>query len=138
MTGTSGRAAQNTSDAATAPPGKDVFAAASGQAPAVHGDAGLQPERTSLSWTRTVLATLAASAITLRWSDSYGPAVLVLFSALVVLALTIVARQRARYRHAARGLATGRLEANVAAVGLMTLVLTVLGGGGIALVLAAA
>lgn len=104
--------------------------------PAVHGDPGLQPERTSLAWSRTILALLTTSAVTLRWIDLYGPAVLTLLGLLVVLALMILAQQRRRYRVQTRGLARGGLRANAAAVVALTAALVVLGASGIALVVA--
>ena len=44
-----------------------------------HEDPGLQPERTVLSWGRTMLALCTAAAIFLRWLPMQGPLVLALF-----------------------------------------------------------
>ena len=77
-----------------------------------HDDPGLQPERTSLAWGRTLLALVVAAALLLRWlphhglaaADHYVAAVLPL-AAAAVLALGIWLRQGLRYRRGARSVA---------------------------------
>lgn len=97
-------------------------------------DPGLQPERTTLAWTRTSLAMLVCSATLLRWSWHYPAVVYVAIGILTVLAIFIVLTQRARYSREAHGIAQERLEPNIASVLAMTLGLSVLGGIGLYLV----
>ncbi|WP_144790101.1 DUF202 domain-containing protein [Kocuria palustris] len=71
----------------------------------IHDDPGLQPERTSLSWARTLLSLVAASALLLRWLPQHGWAIALPLAAAAVLALAIWLRQGRRYRRGARGIA---------------------------------
>ncbi|WP_454827350.1 DUF202 domain-containing protein [Pseudomonas veronii] len=84
------------------------------QAP--HDDAGLQPERTSLAWGRTLLVLLVVACIFLRWMQTQGwlGAVLALLS--VFAALYIWMTQQRRYRSSAQAIHTGRLRADVVSV----------------------
>lgn len=102
----------------------------------LHDDPGLQPERTSLAWTRTVVAMLVASAVLLRWSGVYGPAVLGIAGVLFVLAIVVVSTQRRRYIAASYGLSRGAVGANVVAVVALTSSLLLLGIAGLVFVLA--
>ncbi|GAA1150826.1 DUF202 domain-containing protein [Ornithinicoccus hortensis] len=63
---------------------------------AVELDPGLQPERTSLAWSRTWLAMVTVSAVFLRWLPHYGPS-MVLIPALTLLAAVGIALTQ-RYR----------------------------------------
>ena len=47
----------------------------------LHSDPGLQPERTTLAWTRTVVAMLVVGAVMLRWAHLYGSAVMLVAAA---------------------------------------------------------
>lgn len=59
---------------------------------------GAQPERTSLSWQRTALATATGAAIIARHSaDALGPAALVILLATLCLAATAFVLGRQRY-----------------------------------------
>ncbi|NKX52859.1 DUF202 domain-containing protein, partial [Arthrobacter deserti] len=62
----------------------------SGGAPR-HTDAGLQPERTALAWTRTTLALVVASVFFLRWMPSHGwfTATLIIVTAGTALAINL-------------------------------------------------
>ena len=75
-------------------------------APEPHGDAGLQPERTSLAWSRTTFALLTASAIFVRWIHQHGPVTLVPLIVCLLAALGITATQRARYHRAVTSIST--------------------------------
>lgn len=74
--------------------------------PEPHGDAGLQPERTSLAWSRTTFALLTASAIFVRWIHQHGPVTLVPLIVCLLAALGITATQRARYHRAVTSIST--------------------------------
>lgn len=97
-------------------------------------DAGLQPERTALAWTRTALAMMVCSLTLLRWSETYSSLVFGAIGVLAVLSLVIIARNRAEYRSEARGLSDERVDANVFGVFAVTTGMTVLGGLGLYLV----
>ncbi|QPK83222.1 DUF202 domain-containing protein [Corynebacterium qintianiae] len=98
-------------------------------------DAGLQPERTALSWTRTALAMMVCSVTLLRWSDPYPD---IVFSAIILLAalsIALILVNRRTYRTEAVELSREYASPNVLGVGLMTLMLTLLGGIGLLLLL---
>ncbi|NUP59240.1 MAG: DUF202 domain-containing protein [Pseudarthrobacter sp.] len=84
--------------------------------PSPHGDPGLQPERTTLAWGRTMLALVTASAFFLRWLPVYGLPILMLFAVSAGAALAIYLTQRSRYRARAQGLAGESVEADISAV----------------------
>ncbi len=92
-----------------------------------HADPGLQPERTSLAWGRTVVSCCAATAILLRWMGHFGAAVLALIALLVAAALTILLSQRRRYDRHARGVDREQLGPNPWGVLGMTATLIVFG-----------
>lgn len=101
---------------------------------ALHQDPGLQPERTSLAWGRTMMALITVSAIFLRWLPLHGFPVLALFTVSVASAGTIYFTQRRRYRASSHGISTGRLGADAAAVLWTTTACLALGCFGIAVV----
>ena len=100
-----------------------------------HGDPGLQPERTALSWGRTMLALCTAAAVHLRWAPTHGPFVLALFATAVCAAVGIYATQRRRYRKAARGIAEDRITPDAVAVFVTAGAVVLLGGLGLFAVL---
>ena len=102
----------------------------------LHTDPGLQPERTQLAWTRTVISMLLVSAVMLRWAGVYGPAVRRLAGALLTRAVFIVSTQQRRYLPAAQGLSQERVQPGVFAVVALTAALLLLGIGGLSFVLA--
>lgn len=81
-----------------------------------HDDPGLQPERTTLAWGRTVLALIAAAAICLRWISHHGLFVLALFAVAVISGTAIYLTQRPRYNRASSGITAERVAADVPGV----------------------
>lgn len=104
------------------------------RAPIPVADAGLQPERTALSWTRTAAAMMVCSLTLLRWSDNYSNLVFGAIGLLAVLALAIISRNRAEYRAEAQGVSQEHVDANAFGVAAVTLGMAVLGGLGLYLV----
>lgn len=92
-----------------------------------HSDLGLQPERTSLAWQRTVLALLVVSAMLFRWIGRYGVIVLPAAGVLVLLAALILLTQRRRYLRFSAGLRAERLTANVGSVVAVTAAVLICG-----------
>jgi hypothetical protein len=92
-----------------------------------HPDAGLQPERTILSWGRTTLSLCVVSSVFLRWLPHYGVPILALVVLAVAGAAAIYLTQRRRYGVRARGIAQNQLHADVAAVLWTTGAVMVLG-----------
>ncbi|AGF72480.1 DUF202 domain-containing protein [Corynebacterium halotolerans] len=103
--------------------------------PLIHGDPGLQPERTTLAWARTTVSYAVSSAILLRWLPHFGPFVIALICLMVLTALGIYASQRSRHQAAVRGLSVGRVRAQTGSVLTMTLGMVVFGVSGIILIL---
>lgn len=100
-------------------------------------DKGLQPERTSMSWTRTGLAMLVCAATLLRWSPAYPGLIAAVIGGLAVVALVIFGLNRRAYRHEADALAHEHASPNTVAVALTTLGMLAVGGLGLYLVLVA-
>lgn len=92
-----------------------------------HEDPGLQPERTVLSWGRTMLALCTAAAIYLRWLPTHGPFVLALFGLAICTAVGIYATQRARYRRGSAGISNERVEPDAVAVVVTSTAVVALG-----------
>ena len=101
----------------------------------LHADPGLQPERTTLSWTRTSISLAVVSMILLRWARVYGPAVFPLVALLVVLALGIYFTQRSRHSSSVQGLLSESAGPAVGSVITLTTALWIFGIGGLLLVL---
>lgn len=100
----------------------------------LHGDPGLQPERTSLAWTRTHISCIVVGAICLRWSPHYGTVAVAPALVAIMTALWIVIRQRRRYRMQSTGLSSATLEADVFPVVIITVATLVIGLSGLILI----
>ncbi|MBG6180847.1 DUF202 domain-containing protein [Arthrobacter sp. CAN_A1] len=94
-------------------------------------DPGLQPERTSLAWARTLLALVICGVLFVRWVPQYGWFALLLITALLGAALGIYVSQRIRYRRSLKGMRSGVLTADVATVLVTSAVVIAVGAAGI-------
>lgn len=100
----------------------------------MHTDPGLQPERTSMSWTRTAIAMVVVSMVLLRWADVYGPAVLLLIGLTTVAAVYVVLSNRAAYDREVAGIEEERVAPAAGRILAMTAAVFLLGVGSVALV----
>lgn len=82
-------------------------------------DPGLQPERTTMAWSRTGLALVAVSAVLLRWTPHYGPHMAALPVVTGLAAMVVVATQRRRTTRAVTAIRDGAAPADPAAPLLM-------------------
>lgn len=109
------------------------------QAPAhqgpVHQDPGLQPERTLLSWTRTLMLMLVVGGFFIRWAPYHGAAVLWLFGAAALTSAGVWAGQRRRYARAGAGIAAEQYPPALGGAAALAAAVTALGGVALVLVL---
>ncbi|MFC7403207.1 DUF202 domain-containing protein [Citricoccus sp. GCM10030269] len=98
----------------------------------LHQDPGLQPERTVMSWDRTLLALFVVAALFLRWYATVGLGALAPAMLCGAAALLIHLTQRRRYALQATGIARERVEADVFAVLWMVALVVLLAVLGIA------
>jgi uncharacterized membrane protein YfcA len=101
----------------------------------LHGDVGLQPERTTLAWGRTMMTLVTVSAIFLRWLPQHGLPILLLFAVSITAAAAIYFTQRRRYRASAAGIVRENVDAGASAVIWTASAGVVLGALGIGVVL---
>ncbi|MFC0581861.1 DUF202 domain-containing protein [Micrococcoides hystricis] len=85
-----------------------------------HRDPGLQPERTVMSWGRTMMALAVVSCLYLRWWPYHGAWVLIPLGTAMLTAGAIYATQRVRYQKQGLGIAVERVHADVWAVVALT------------------
>lgn len=97
----------------------------------LHSDPGLQPERTTLSWTRTTISLAVCTAVLLRWTNFYGAAILIPVMILVGLAMVILITQRIRYARQSLGISREQMPPNLLGVGALTLTMLAFGAAGI-------
>lgn len=102
--------------------------------PPLHADPGLQPERTVMSWGRTLLALFVASMMFLRWYPTEGPITLVPALLCAVAGMAIHLTQRRRYALQSHGIRQERVRADVWAVLWMLSLVVVLSALGISAV----
>lgn len=102
-------------------------------------DRGLQPERTTLSWSRTGLALVTVSAVFLRWLPHYGPGMLLLPLLTLVCAVVITMTHNRRTHRAVAGIRAEPVVDVVHPASLLAMVavLIALGAAGIGFVLLA-
>ncbi|WP_407297581.1 DUF202 domain-containing protein [Stutzerimonas zhaodongensis] len=97
----------------------------------LHEDPGLQPERTSLAWGRTLLTMITVSALFLRWIPFHGAFVAVLVALSLATALGIWSTQRRRYTRSSSGVKSGLIQADVVSVIWIATTVFALGGLGL-------
>lgn len=102
----------------------------------VHRDPGLQPERTSLSWTRTMFALLTVSAIFLRWIHQHGALTLIPLVVCVLAAIGIELTQRRRYRRAVSAILSDGAAPSLGSVAALSGAVVLLGALGVVVVIA--
>jgi uncharacterized membrane protein YidH (DUF202 family) len=100
-------------------------------------DSGLQPERTTMAWSRTALACVVVSAVFLRWLEFYGPALLLLPLLTLLAALAIAGTQHHRTRLGVHAIKHAELEVDPLPMVLLLFLAMVLGVAGVVFVVLA-
>jgi len=77
---------------------------------ALECDSGLQPERTSLAWSRTVLGYLVVATVCLRVAPLTGVSAVVSAVAFLVVAVAVALRRVPRYAGDLQQFETGRRQ----------------------------
>ncbi|MEO8281889.1 MAG: DUF202 domain-containing protein [Pseudarthrobacter sp.] len=101
----------------------------------IHGDPGLQPERTDMAWGRTTLSLTVAAAIFLRWMPHHGWFASTLVAASAVTALAINLTRKRRFHRAISGINDEAITPDVASIAAVAASMIVLAGLGIFTVL---
>ncbi|MEO4038484.1 DUF202 domain-containing protein [Micrococcaceae bacterium Sec6.3] len=100
------------------------------RAPACHADPGLQPERTVMSWGRSVLAFGVVALTFLRWFPEVGAWALVPAVLAAAVGSVVMLGQRQRYARGSAGIVDERVRpatASVAGLCAAVMVLALLG-----------
>lgn len=69
-----------------------------------HDDVGLQPERTTLAWSRTALSMLVAASTFLRWLPHHGWFVETLVAAALITSVALHFTHEHRFHRAVHGI----------------------------------
>ncbi|GAA1785864.1 DUF202 domain-containing protein [Pseudarthrobacter sulfonivorans] len=101
----------------------------------IHGDPGLQPERTDMAWGRTTLSLTVAAAVFLRWMPHHGWFAGTLVAASVVTAVAINLTRKRRFHRAINGVKHEAMTPDVASIAAVAASVIILAGLGICTVL---
>ncbi|MGO1985397.1 DUF202 domain-containing protein [Corynebacterium casei] len=92
-----------------------------------HPDPGLQPERTTMAWTRTLVSFLVVAGLSMRVSASVHEIAFLLIAVIaMVAALNITVRQAGRYERSNTGLVEEKIRPQVWSVVVMSTAVTLL------------
>jgi uncharacterized membrane protein YidH (DUF202 family) len=100
-------------------------------------DRGLQPERTTLAWSRTALACVVVSAVFLRWLEFYGLWLLLMPLLTLVAALAIAGTQHRRTRVGVHAIRHAEFDVDPLPMVLLLALAMVLGAAGLVFVVLA-
>ncbi|OYN94372.1 uncharacterized protein DUF202 [Propionibacteriaceae bacterium ES.041] len=75
-----------------------------------HDDPGLQPERTTLAWSRTAMALFLVGLLLLRYVGHYGPWVLTAVGLISMVALITSLTHRVRHRRGVHSISDDTLQ----------------------------
>jgi uncharacterized membrane protein YidH (DUF202 family) len=100
-------------------------------------DTGLQPERTTMAWSRTALACVVVSAVFLRWLEFYGVGLLLLPLITLMAALAIAGTQHHRTRTGVHAIRHAELQVDPIPMVLLLGLAMVLGVAGLVFVVLA-
>ena len=86
-----------------------------------HPDPGLQPERTVMAWTRTLVSFLVVAGLSMRVSASIHDAAFIVITVIAgIAALNIMVRQSGRYRRTNDGLVQEKVKPQATSVIVMS------------------
>lgn len=97
-------------------------------------DPGLQPERTTLAWNRTLMAFVIVAAFFLRWGNEHGVVVVILFGAALTVAIAIWVTQRHRHGHSVQTMRSPQTRTRVAPAIALGSAVVLLGAAGLVVI----